>query len=122
MEILPNGMERIDRKDGGYDYSAVDIVVDAIVEDFSPWMIVIFGSVARGTADGNSDLDLLVVMDSDKPHAVRSAEIQLALWKRDLLLDEDIIVITPEEFERKKDDEHSFINDILNTGVIAYKA
>ena len=122
MEVLPNGMRRIDRKDGGYDYSAVDMVVDAIVEDFSPQMIMIFGSVAKGTANGESDLDLLVVMDSDKPHAVRSAEIQLGLWKRKLLLDEDVIVVTPEEFERKKDDEHSFIYEIVNTGVIAYEA
>lgn len=121
MEILPNGMKRIDRKDGRYDYSAVDIVVDAIVEDFSPRMIVIFGSVAKGTADGDSDLDILIVMDSDKPHAVRSAEIQLGLWKRNLLLDEDVIVVTPEEFERMKGDEHSFVYEIMSTGVIAYK-
>ena len=97
------------------------MVVDAIVEDFSPQMIMIFGSVAKGTANGESDLDLLVVMDSDKPHAVRSAEIQLGLWKRKLLLDEDVIVATPEEFERKKDDEYSFIYEIVNTGVIAYE-
>ena len=122
MEILPNGMRRIDRKDGGYDYSAVDIVVDAIVQDFSPRMIYIFGSVAKGTADGESDLDIMVVMDSDKPHAVRSAEIQLGLWKRKLLLDEDVIVVTPEEYERLKDDEHSFIHEIVSTGVVAYEA
>ena len=122
MEILPNGLRRIDRKSGGYDYSAVDMVVEAIVQDFSPRMIVIFGSVARGTADGNSDLDMMVVMDSDKPHAVRSAEIQLSLWKRKLLLDEDLIVITPEEYESKKDDEYSFIHEIMATGVIAYEA
>jgi len=121
MEILPNGLKRIDRKGGEYDYSAVDMVVEAIVQDFSPKMIVIFGSVARGTADGESDLDMMVVMDSDKPHAARSAEIQLSLWNRKLLLDEDIIVITPEEFELKKDDEYSFIHEIMATGVIAYE-
>lgn len=32
MEILENGLKRIDRKDGGYDYSAVDIVIKAIVK------------------------------------------------------------------------------------------
>ena len=121
MDILANGMKRIDRDGDGYDYSAVDVVIDAIVKDLSPKMIIIFGSVARGTADADSDLDIMVVMDSDKPYAERAAEVQMCLWKRKLLLDDDVIVITPEEFERKKDDEYSFIHEIVSTGVVAYE-
>jgi predicted nucleotidyltransferase len=122
METLPNGMKRIDRKDGGYDYSAVDIVVDAIVQDFYPKMIVVFGSVAKGTADKDSDLDLLIVMDTDKGRCDCVADINISLWKRDLVLEKDILVVTPEEFLKKKDDEHSFIHEIVSTGVIAYEA
>ena len=122
MEAFPNGMRRIDRKDGGYDYSAVDIVVDAIVQNFSLKMIVVFGSVAKGTADGDSDLDLLIVMDTDKGRYDCVADINICLWKRDLVLEKDIVVVTPEEFLEKKDDEHSFIHEIVSTGVIAYEA
>lgn len=102
METLANGLKRIDRKDGGYDYSAVDIVVDAIVKDLSPRMIVIFGSVAKGTANGESDLDMMVVMDTDKKHFERSSDVQMSLWKRKLILDADVIVVTPEEYEENK--------------------
>ncbi len=102
METLANGLKRIDRKDGGYDYSAVDIVVDAIVKDLSPRMIVIFGSVAKGTANGESDLDMMVVMDTDKKHFERSSDVQMSLWKRKLILDADVIVVTPEEYEKNK--------------------
>ena len=98
MKVLENGLKCIDRKDGGYDYSAVDIAVDAIVQDLSPKMIVIFGSVARGQADGESDLDMMVVMDTDKKYFERSSDVQMCLWRRKIILDADIIVVTPEEF------------------------
>ncbi len=121
MEILPNGMKRIDRKDGGYDYSAVDIVVDAIVQDLSPVRIILFGSVARGSASGESDMDILVVMESDKKHFERSSDVQMSLWKRKLVVDADVIVVTPEEYERNKDNEYSFIHEIVSTGAVAYE-
>ncbi len=122
METCPNGMVRIDRKDGGYDYSAVDIAVDAIVRDLSPEMIVLFGSVARGTADRNSDMDLMVVMDTDEKRARRSSDVQMALWRRKIVLDADIIVVTPEEYEENKENEYSFIHEIVSTGKIIYEA
>lgn len=122
METCPNGMVRIDRKDGGYDYSAVEIAVDAIVRDLSPEMIVLFGSVARGTADRNSDMDLMVVMDTDEKRARRSSDVQMALWRRKIVLDADIIVVTPEEYEENKENEYSFIHEIVSTGKIIYEA
>jgi len=122
MEILPNGLKRIDRKGGEYDYSAVDIVIDAIVQDLSPMKIIIFGSVAKGSADGESDMDILVVMESDKKRFERSSDVQMSLWKRKLVVDADVIVVTPKEYEENKDNEYSFIHEIVSTGVVAYEA
>ncbi|GEM_PF-6986300 len=39
---------------------------------------------------------------------------------RDIFIDKDIIVVTPEEFEMKKDDEYSFVNEIVRTGRVIY--
>ncbi len=122
MESYPNGMVRVDRKDGGYDYSAVDVAVDAIVRDFSPKMIILFGSVARGTADGDSDMDLMVVMNTEEKRMRRSSEVQMALWKRKIVLDADIIVVTPGEYEENKGNEYSFIHDVVSTGKIVFEA
>jgi hypothetical protein len=42
-------------------------LVDEIVERIRPRRVVLFGSHARGTADAGSDIDLLVVLDTDQP-------------------------------------------------------
>ena len=101
----------------GFDYSVVDEAVERIVDAVSPHLIIIFGSVARKTARKGSDIDMLVVMDSDKPWDQRY-EVDLALMP--LPVPKDIIVVTPEEFDEWKDDEYNFIYEIVRTGYVVY--
>lgn len=103
-----------------FDRSVVDEVVDKIVETFSPEKVILFGSVAKGTADEFSDLDLLVVMDTDKQPHERSVPVYLAVAS--IHIPKDILVLTPEEFERTRDDEYSFTSEIVKTGVVVFEA
>ena len=104
-----------------FDYSVVDKVVDAIVADLDPRMIVIFGSVAKGCATDTSDIDLMVVMDTDRRFVERSFPIQRALVRRSINVDRDIFVVTPEEFAKDIDDESSLVHEAFNTGYVAYE-
>lgn len=101
-----------------FNYDIVDEVVKKIVDEFSPRMVIIFGSVASRTARDDSDIDLLVVMETDVDPYYRAAPIDIALRK--FRVDRDIIVVTPEEYETHKDDEYSFLSDIVKTGIVAY--
>ena len=103
-----------------FDYDIVDKVVETIVEELSPNMIIIFGSVASHTAKTDSDIDILIVMETDAPRFYRSIPVDLCLRK--FTVDKDIHVVTPDEFEAKKDDEYSFISEIVKTGYVAYEA
>lgn len=58
---------------------------------------VVFGSWARGEADGFSDLDLVVVMETDRPRADRGLELAGQL-DATLPMVVDLIVYTPAEF------------------------
>lgn len=102
-----------------FDYSLVDETVKRIAERFSPEKIIIFGSVARGTADEHSDLDILVVMDSDMQPHERAVPIYLAV--AGIRIPKDIIVLTPEEFASSSENEYSFVSEIAQTGVVAYE-
>jgi len=58
---------------------------------------IVFGSWARGQADGFSDLDLAVVMDTDLPHPQRALDLAREL-DRALPTVVDLLVYTPEAF------------------------
>lgn len=103
-----------------FDYSLVDKTVNEIVRRFSPEKVIIFGSVARQEADDLSDLDILVVMDTKDPPYKRAVPIYLAVSS--IRVPKDIIVLTPKEFAENADNEFSFTNKIVNTGVVAYAA
>ena len=74
--------------------------VDRLVSRFGPERIILFGSEARGTADEHSDVDLLVICRIDGSRRKLMVEMDRAL--SGLGFARDVIVITPEEFERDK--------------------
>jgi predicted nucleotidyltransferase len=59
---------------------------------------VVFGAYARGTADGYSDLDLAVVLETDRPFLERWRLLRSLLDALPLAV--DLLVYTPEEFAR----------------------
>ena len=79
-------------------------------------LVVLFGSYAKGRRDLLTDLDVLVVMRSDKPFLERIAELYRELG---VSVDMDLLCYTPEEFERVKDSP--FVKKALEEGVILYE-
>ncbi len=70
-----------------------------LIQTYNPIEIYIFGSHARGTADEESDLDLLVVVDECDPKDRFKAmsEGHRALFGLDI--SKDIIVLSKDEFD-----------------------
>lgn len=71
-----------------------------LVETFKPTQIILFGSQARGTADERSDVDLLVVCSVNGKKRNLMVAMDRAL--KGLGIARDIIVLTPEEFDRDR--------------------
>ena len=103
-----------------FSYAPLNEIIDRIVTKFSPEKIIIFGSVAKGTAGPDSDVDVLVIMDTELPYYKRAAPIRSAM--RGVRAPVDILVLTQEEYDRLKENEFSFANEIYRTGVTAYEA
>ena len=80
--------------------STLDEVTKRLVEQFAPIRIILFGSQARGTADDRSDVDLLVVC----PVNGRKRDLMVAMDRAlsGLGIARDVIVLTPEEYERNR--------------------
>ncbi len=93
--------------------------VDRIIKRFNPEKIILFGSYAYGKPTVDSDIDLMIVMDTDeKPHK-RAVSIRKAL--KDIGIPKDIIVKTPQEFERFKDIVGTVIYPVAHKGKLLYE-
>ncbi|MBC7343881.1 MAG: nucleotidyltransferase domain-containing protein [Clostridia bacterium] len=101
------------------DDSLLQEVVKRIVEAVDPQKIILFGSYAYGKSHEGSDLDILVVMDSDLPRYKRSVPIYRAL--AGLLIPKDVLVYTPQEIEAWKDVPQAFITTIVKKGKVIYE-
>jgi len=95
-------------------YSTGEIV--AKLSHLNVERISLFGSYTRGRIDLFTDLDVLVIMDTEKPFTERMAEIYSLLA---LPVDADILCYTPQEFERMK--ETPFLKKALADEVVLYE-
>jgi len=78
--------------------------------------IILFGSVARGDVDINSDLDLLVIMPSDKSGREWTKIIYEKIERK---VSADFIVYNEREFQEKQF-WSSFLQEIIK-GKVAYE-
>jgi len=96
----------------------IDHVVSRIVEFYEPEMVILFGSYASGNAKEGSDLDLMLVKQTNEDPINRAAGIRKAL--KDLFIPMDILVYTPAEIEKDKERKFTFIHDVLKSGKVIY--
>jgi predicted nucleotidyltransferase len=79
----------------------------------------LFGSFSRGTATRKSDIDILIVKDTDRRFLDRFDEFDGVYT----LLDDyavDLLVYTPDEFESNKDNH--FLKRVLTEGILVYES
>ena len=97
--------------------SEADRITKILVKKYRPEKIILFGSVARGEEKENSDLDFFIVKDTKKKFFDRVSEAERFI-KTDR--DVDLIVYTPEEFEKAVQEKRIFINQVIKYGKTLY--
>ena len=97
----------------------LSIMTERIVREFDPLQIILFGSQARGDADRDSDIDLLVVFAELTDKRKTAIAIDRAL--SDLPVAKDIIVSTPEELERSRTRIGSVLRYAQQEGKVLWK-
>lgn len=104
--------------EGILSQETVSHVVRAIAENSSPRQIFLFGSCASGNITPDSDLDLLIVMDTDLPHHKRATPIRLLF--RPMPCAMDIFVYTPQEVSKWNGTPNHIITEAMRYGKKVY--
>jgi predicted nucleotidyltransferase len=79
----------------------------------------VFGSYASGRPTPDSDLDLLVVMETALPRHKRAAPIRLLF--RPMPCAMDILVYTPDEVAHWKGTVNHIVTEAFETGRVVYE-
>jgi predicted nucleotidyltransferase len=85
-------------------------------ERYGAERVILFGSVARGQATTDSDVDLLVVAPSNGPRYQRIAAVLRLLRDLSRGLPLEPVVLTAEELRQRLVLGDQFIEEILHTG------
>lgn len=112
-------MTVIEQNTFGISEVLIQQVTERIVRERNPHKIVLFGSFAWGRPKPYSDLDLLVIVDSNVKRPDERA-MQLKELFDDLDCPMDLLVYTPEEITASLKRGNLFIRDILAKGRLLY--
>ena len=100
-------------------FEGIRNVTRQIVQQFHPQKVILFGSYAYGQPTEDSDVDLLVVMDTDESPLHVAAKIAAAIEHPFPL---DIVVRTPVEFASAVYRRGVFATEVATKGITLYEA
>jgi predicted nucleotidyltransferase len=96
----------------------IQAAVTQIVRGFNPRQVILFGSYAYGNPTEDSDVDLLILMNGRHVHD-RALDIRNAI---NFPFPLDLLVRSPEEFDRRIAWGDFFLREIRDKGKILYEA
>jgi predicted nucleotidyltransferase len=98
---------------------AIREIVQQIVERFRPQKVILFGSYAQGKPTPDSDVDLLVVMETSEQALHAAAHISAAI---DHPFPLDILVFRPSELKASLERKGVFATEVMAKGIVLHEA
>jgi uncharacterized protein len=94
-------------------------IAQRIGEHFRPSKVILYGSHAAGKPTRDSDVDLLVIMETPLRGVMQAAAIRRAI---DFPFPTDLLVRTPQQIEERLSLGDPFVEEILSEGLVLYEA
>ncbi len=88
------------------------------LREYDPERIILFGSHARRDADEYSDLDLVIIKETEERFLDRLKRVY-EIMQPDFAL--DILVYTPGEFAHMLEEGNPFLERVLEEGIVIYE-
>jgi predicted nucleotidyltransferase len=95
-------------------------ILRKIVAVYAPQKVILFGSYAYGKPNEDSDIDLLIIKDTDKRPIERWMEVKRLLRDRNRTVSVSPLVYTRQELEQRLAIQDYFIQEVLEKGEVLY--
>lgn len=99
----------------------MDRITEIIQDKYKPEKIILFGSLARGELREGSDIDMLIIKDSNKKKYARVLDVLNLIKDIDRRLPYAPIVLSRREFEQGLQEKGYFFRQILKDGQVLYE-
>ncbi len=96
----------------------IEHIIQTIVEHIQPQKIFMYGSYVYGQPTEDSDLDILIISESDLPRYKRARAIHRLFNPYPCPM--DILIYTPKEVARFRDHPAAFIHTVMEKGALVY--
>jgi len=103
----------------GVSLDDIKPIVEQIVSRFHPQKVILFGSHAYGAPTPDSDVDLLVVMETDENPLRTAGRVSAAIAHPFPI---DILVETPSYFAEALAENDLFETKVMREGTVLYEA
>ena len=101
--------------------SGLEELVNFLVSEYKPEKIILFGSYGTETSRENSDIDLLIIKDTNKRFVDRIVELMQLIRNRfGFEYPVEPLIYTPDEWRYAKQINSIFIRTVLSKGVVLY--
>lgn len=99
----------------------VQQIVCLLVERYQPQRIILFGSLAYGNPDEDSDIDLLIIKETAEPPLERRVRVRRLVSEVERWLPLSPLVLTPEELAHRLNIGDPFYQEIIRRGRVLYE-
>ncbi len=100
------------------DENKIKQVAERIGIEANAERVILFGSHARGEANENSDVDFMIIAESNLPRFKRSRKLYKLFQPYPFSM--DLLVYTPQEVKKGKKSHISFVSTVLREGKTLY--
>jgi predicted nucleotidyltransferase len=97
-----------------------DQIVHKLRAHYNPQKIILFGSYAGGSAQPDSDLDLLIIKDTEERFIDRWSTVRWILSDPSRKIALETLVLTPREVSERLARGDQFLAEILQKGRVLY--
>lgn len=107
-------------RQAGRSQRLVEPIIRRLVEGYQPQRVILFGSRAYGEPDEDSDIDLLVIKETDESPLERRIRVRRLVSDPQRRVPFSPLVLTPDELAHRLAVGDAFYQEIVRRGKVLY--